>query len=297
MESIQTGGSHYCTVVFSADVCTSSKLTRLAIELTSLHLSDGHLVSDARAGEKRGGRGCRPSTMSTPGSPRTPAYEAAPLFAEDVLEDGLLSFPIAALPSLPQPNRHALSSEVARGIGLIGWCVAATVGNAHGLAWLVENEPATFWSPVLFSTHVQAVAALVAHANLLLREPGFVQRSRESCLPVPPVVAERLRAGDTLSGLANVRNESDGASYCVRCCVWRPDPPPPADRAPTLFTQWLWKDLPSVARRCPCSGARPAHHCAVCQVRLTALLKPPDQPTAHTHCASDRSGAALRDGP
>ena len=73
---------------------------------------------------------------------------------------------------------------------------------------------------------LQAAIAVVVHINLLLSNTGVVERSRETCLPVPPVVAERLCAGDSLVDLANIRDECEGATYCVRCLVWRRAPPP-----------------------------------------------------------------------
>jgi hypothetical protein len=115
------------------------------------------------------------------------------------------------------------------------------------------------------AVHAQAVVAIVAHANVLLGDPGAVGRSRESCLPVPPVVSERLRAGDALDGLENVRDEYDGSTFCVRCCVWRRPPPPPAERADSEWTQWLWRTRPSLARAVPCAGGKPAHHCSLCR--------------------------------
>ena len=48
-------------------------------------------------------------------------------------------------------------------------------------------------------------------------------RGGNRCLPLPEVVAERLQRGEGLEGLENLQHEQLG-SYCVRCCVWRPNP-------------------------------------------------------------------------
>ena len=148
---------------------------------------------------------------------------------------------------------------------LVFQCIFWGIGMTYVLAWVVDFEPRAAWSPLLFAIRMQAATAVVAHANLLFGDPGVVIRSRGNCLPVPPVVAERLRAGDSLEGLENVRDDSDGASYCVRCCVWRRAPPPPAERASEQWQQWLWRHHPAVARNCACAGGRAAHHCSLCQ--------------------------------
>ena len=202
-----------------------------------------------------------------PLSPTTPSYEdESPLFDE---ENDLLAFPIAALPPLAKPQRDVLRRQMFGGVLVVGSTILWAVGITHGLAWYVEFEPVALWSPLLFAIRVQALVAIVAHVNICFGDTGEVKRSRGNCLPVPPVVAERLRAGDSLDGLDNIHDDSDGASYCVRCCVWRRAPPPPAERAVQEWQQWLWRHHPAVASNCPCAGGRPAHHCSVCQ-RCTA---------------------------
>lgn len=204
--------------------------------------------------------------MSTIGSPRGAAMEAAPLF-EDVLslEDDLLSsFPVAALPPLPKPQHAILRVQVLRGVATVLCSIVTGIGAVHALAWYVHYEPAHLWSPLTFAIHTQAVIAIVAHVNLLVCDPGVLPRDRWTSLPVPSVVAERLRAGDSLEGLTNVFDETDVSSYCVRCCVWRRAPPPPAERAPSDWAEWLWRKHPHVARQCPCAGGRKAHHCSTC---------------------------------
>ena len=53
--------------------------------------------------------------------------------------------------------------------------------------------------------------------------PTNVINTPETCLPVPPEVAERLRAGAPVpETLRNINSDDGTRTYCVRCFVWRP---------------------------------------------------------------------------
>ena len=206
--------------------------------------------------------------MATPlASPRL-GTEAAPLFDEDLnLEDDPLSFPIAALPPFPKAQHTVLRKQVINGMAVVGTAIASAVACVHGLAWYAGDGHGDLWSLLILATNAQAAFAVVMHINVVFMDPGVLARDRGSSLPVPPVVAERLRAGDSLDGLDNIRDDSDGSSYCVRCCVWR-RPPPTMDapeRAPSEWSEWLWRKHPDVARCWPCAGRKYTHHCSICQ--------------------------------
>jgi hypothetical protein len=82
---------------------------------------------------------------------------------------------------------------------------------------------------------VEACVAIICLFSVLNCDPSVIRRTDATCLPLPPLVDERLRAGQPLDGLPNQEDATRG-SYCVRCCVWR------------------LKALHGVA-----------HHCSICQ--------------------------------
>lgn len=88
------------------------------------------------------------------------------------------------------------------------------------------------WICMLWSEGIAIIACIL---GIVCADPGTIPRTPETCLPLPVAVADRLRDGRTLDGVANVE-QPDGHVFCVRCLVWRPPP--------------------CVAR---------THHCAVCQ--------------------------------
>jgi hypothetical protein len=113
---------------------------------------------------------------------------------------------------------------------------------------------------------------------VLYGEPGVVDRSADTCFPLPPQVEAWVAAGapDDL-GLARLHtNIVDGDhSYCVRCFVWRG----PEDCTPTYSGECggIFAGRPCVMASCRCLlwcllpclfGAatfKPTHHCSTCQ--------------------------------
>ena len=73
--------------------------------------------------------------------------------------------------------------------------------------------------------YIEASLALVCLLGLLFGDPGTLKRSPELCFPLPQLVAEKLRQGQTLSRMENIHE--GGQVFCVRCCIWRPDASPP----------------------------------------------------------------------
>ena len=160
--------------------------------------------------------GREPSLSPKGSSENSPFLGDAISLDNDISDD----FPISALPRIPQKNHQKLKCEYLRGIGVVEGSCVITLTTCHGLAWACNFEPYQLWLPIMIFTRVVSVVAVVCHALIMFGDPGTVFRSRETCYPVPPVVAERLRAGDKLDDLDNVRGE-EWSSYCVRCCVWR----------------------------------------------------------------------------
>ena len=165
-------------------------------------------------------------------------------------------YELAILPPLPRPDFNALRVQVFNGIGIVIGSAALGEAAIHGLAWLASWQPATFWSCIIGVSHAQVMVVAVAHALLLLSDPGIIRRGRGSCLPIPPAVAERLRAGESLDGLVNVA-EGD-SSYCVRCCVWRR----PARGTKTSFSRDDNYYCEMVGELC--EPLQSAHHCSIC---------------------------------
>ena len=209
-------------------------------------------------------------SIAAPLSPRLPNESAPFLLAEEHVFDlnECEEFPLAALPPLKRPATHRTCQRV-NGIAVVeGSCVGALT-FAYTLAWFCGWEPTPYWTITLDFLLLQAVAAITLHFLVVCGDPGIVIRERATCLPLPTVVSERLRAGDSLDGLDNLtdRSADEGppSTYCVRCCVWRPPPVSTASRASGRFAQWLWLNYPKHAGRWPCVGARAPHHCSVCQ--------------------------------
>ena len=135
---------------------------------------------------------------------------------------------------------------------IVGACVGVSVSMAQGMP--PEWHPWRLVALVL----LEAVVALICLAYLMWGDPGVIKRTRESVLPIPAEVAEKLAAanggGDRrhpLNGMQNIREGTDERggcerSYCVRCCLWRDE----VERT-TMFG----------LRR----GRVAVHHCSTCQ--------------------------------
>lgn len=148
------------------------------------------------------------------------------------------------LPPMPEPDSELQSSQSIGGVTFVFVAIAAAVGVTHGVGLSLHSLPDTWWWFCLIFIYTQAAAALCCLAILLFGDPGRILRSPETCFPVPPEVAERLKSGESLDGLENVRDGN--RSYCVRCCVWRTHP------------------MVSPSLLCCFDCERHPHHCRVC---------------------------------
>lgn len=186
-----------------------------------------------------------------------------PCNEEEELDEELLNGVV--LPKLPEPNLKEMRSEAAMGCSvvlcIIGCCVGTSVGVAQGMP--PEWHP---WKMVALVL-VEAAVALACLSYLMWGDPGVVRRTRESVLPIPAQVAEKLAAANSgderhpLHGMQNIRESVDQGgdadrSYCVRCCLWRDE----VERRATY---------PHGFARRGRAGRVAVHHCSTCQRCVT----------------------------
>ncbi|KAL1524810.1 hypothetical protein AB1Y20_019690 [Prymnesium parvum] len=175
---------------------------------------------------------------------------------------------IAHLP--PMPAAEVWTRRKERGLSLS--LVLASGGSLAALAYLMVDVsrrlaavPPAWCGGLLAPVAVGGAAALLCELRLLFGDPGVIRRSVQNCLPLPAeavAYAEAAQAGVQPRGgkpsiaAANL-TASDGRSFCVRCCVWRP--------APAKLKAVCPRQLP-LAQLCEVDENREAmsHHCSVC---------------------------------
>ena len=126
--------------------------------------------------------------------------------------------PIKDLPPLPEPKRWEQCGESCIGTVVVLLLIGLFVGLTQGVAVGADPLGAEWLALVLI--YLEAVIALFCLCGLLCGDPGVVQRTPDTCYPIPPEVLARLRFGQSLGGIGNV--QADGQTYCTRCLVWRP---------------------------------------------------------------------------
>jgi len=144
--------------------------------------------------------------------------------AEASLEEWEAAVPIRDLPPLPP-----------RGVGYWAepWCGIFTVLGISGLlVSLTTSIVATggVTNPGMRNLLVGAIwswagIAVLGTAYIVLGRAGEIQRTKQTCYPIPGEVAQRLVSSESLSGMKNVSGP-EGSTYCVRCLVWRPGAKP-----------------------------------------------------------------------
>ena len=126
---------------------------------------------------------------------------------------------VDSLPPLPRPKR-VQTGEARVGILCSMVFLAVVLMPLHTCVPGKYPPPMTtspLWIGILWSEGFVIVICLM---GILYIDPCTIKRTPETCLPLPPMIAERLLQGASLDGVANV--EEDGRVYCVRCLVWRP---------------------------------------------------------------------------
>ena len=132
------------------------------------------------------------------------------------------------LPPLPARKAHRHQEALCGTLvvlGIIAGCVSCTrKGTELMVGGAAPPSPARAFAARAFMSAVlaEAAVALACLAGLLFDDAGEVRRSAATCVPVPPAVADRVRAGAGAHAItANIADDALG-TYCVRCLVWRP---------------------------------------------------------------------------
>ena len=189
-------------------------------------------------------RSSRRCQRPTKGSRRRSRGQAACWFSR--------SSPRASLvrcPGLPRPAAlHTLLSSFA---------LAATHATHH----VLEGAPISI--ALLVTVYIESAVALFCLWGLMCGDPGVVQRTQESCFPLPEYVIHqykkhRVEPGQPIGDGRNLQDDERG-TYCVRCMVWRN----PVAGKPDCCTRWLVEH----GGCAPCCDFPPkkGHHCRTCQ--------------------------------
>jgi len=136
------------------------------------------------------------------------------------------------LPPLPDPDRCRMRAQAAFGTLIAVFLIFVCAAPMQLFANMVGVANITFTMRVhLLAIYIEAAIIIVSLLLGMWRDPGTLTRTPDRCFPWPEIVSARLCTGQSLVGLANVK---EGARvFCVRCLLWRP--------------------------------ASNAHHCSICQ--------------------------------
>lgn len=160
------------------------------------------------------------------------------------------------LPPLPAPDLSTMRSEASGGISLVFCLVVTFVGLTIAFSSSGTTGMSELRLTIISIICTEAVVALGSLFMLMNGDPGVIRRTRDTAIPVPPEVVEKLQSADEASGqphpLVGMSNiEENGRTYCVRCCLWR-------DKfvKPDRMGRMLGRREPARAR---------VHHCSTCQ--------------------------------
>ena len=187
-------------------------------------------------------RSCSPSNVD---AAKAEGYEALKegVSAESSSDEGSLPMPpdgglslLKHLPRMPRPDYMALLKERSVGVAVCGTSASICLGLIHGFLALAETWDANGQGlpqkarlAILMPSYALASLAACFYLYLCLGGAGVIHRSTASCLPLPPEAAAyltRVAAGESVDGQIAGKNlehpdKGNGATYCVRCCVWR----------------------------------------------------------------------------
>ena len=151
------------------------------------------------------------------------------------------------LPPLHKPVAEQ-NRQAALGVTSVSGLAVALVVFTHANEWAAGGAQPLHSQLSMLGKLISSVAMICLVMIMRGPQDRVVRRSKATTEPLPPVVLQRLAAGESLDGLVNL---VDGdASFCVRCCVWRRPPPPVAATTTCLCVK--------VTER------RAVHHCRVC---------------------------------
>lgn len=153
---------------------------------------------------------------------------------------------IEDLPPLPSPQRKVQRRQEWLGCALVLGITTFLVGVKHAVSSIQDLSPTFIWT-CRGCIYTEALLALCCLVGLMLADPGIIQRTPETCSPIPAQVRELLLRGEQA-----VENVTDGPrSFCVRCLVWRPE------KATGGFLNPLLSKLGGLQTK--------THHCSICQ--------------------------------
>lgn len=144
---------------------------------------------------------------------------------------------IALFPPLPTPKYLIKNRELRVGTGFISMIIISFTGLTHGVALTavdVFQTGGTVWWIFLVLIYSEAVVALICLLGLALTDPGVVQRSPETCFPIPsPELELYLRSYAQREKLPEKPKDvyfshpdsNNQDNFCARCLVWRRSKP------------------------------------------------------------------------
>jgi len=137
-------------------------------------------------------------------------------------DEWLKAFPMSKLPALYARDPEYRSQPLT-GAGIVVFFSAIFVAAVMANVVQQDVEERAIRIGTISAISSCVVTAVVCLLYLLLGEAGIIRRSAETCYPIPKEITDRLQesGAEGLQWMTNVKG-SDGKSYCVRCCVWRP---------------------------------------------------------------------------
>lgn len=156
-----------------------------------------------------------------------------------------------ALPPMPTPDYKARRQQSTCGIAVVLGNILFFLGVTNAAVWPDGFDASSRWI-CLWLIYGEAIVALVCLAGLLFGDPGVVRRTKDTTMPLPAEVAERLCKGGMQHQFVLTNIQDGPRSYCVRCFVWRD--PAKGTRNPMRFLR-CWVRRPQA---CGASNARRA---------------------------------------
>jgi hypothetical protein len=129
---------------------------------------------------------------------------------------------VDALPQLPAPMRIKVGQARCGSLcSIIMLAVILLPLQADGHL-LTSGNPLTTDPRWICILYIEGLLIAACVLGILYADPCTIKRTPETCFPMPPLIAEKLRQGETppFDGVANI--EEYGRVYCVRCLLWRP---------------------------------------------------------------------------
>lgn len=133
--------------------------------------------------------------------------------------------------ALPDPDYVTKQHQARCGVVTVLGLCAVFVGLTHAIALEVGNLPKVAWWICLVAIYAETLLALSMLCAIVYMDPGVIQRSPETCFPLPSKVEDRILGKEGSVPLEDniyAFKKSEGVgfdeprhSFCVRCLVWR----------------------------------------------------------------------------